>query len=188
MIDGQISLATFGGGCFWCTEAIFRRIKGVEKITSGYAGGRMKNPTYEDVTSGETGHAEAVQIEYDSKVISYHRLLEIFFATHDPTQLNRQGNDIGTQYRSVIFYHDEAQKQDAVKMIKDLEKSGEYSSHVVTRVLPYEEFYTAEAYHQKYYENYRNSNPYCSIVIDPKINKLLRKFEKDVKKEYLGNL
>lgn len=183
----KLETAVFGGGCFWCTEAVFTRVKGVEKVTSGYAGGDMPSPTYEDVSTGATGHAEAVQVEYDPKTISYARLLEIFFATHDPTTMNRQGNDTGTQYRSVIFYHTEAQHKEAQDEVKRLQKSGEYNRPIVTQILPLKEFYTAESYHQKYYENYKNDNAYCSIVIDPKIEKLVRKFNKDLKKEFVKN-
>lgn len=180
----KLETATFGGGCFWCTEAVFTRVKGVHKVTSGYAGGDMPSPTYEDVSTGATGHAEAVEIEFDPNVISFTRLLDIFFATHNPTTLNMQGNDIGTQYRSIIFYHTEAQHKAIQEKIKELQKSTEYNQPIVTQVVPLKEFYTAEAYHQKYYENYRNDNPYCSIIIDPKIQKLIRKFNSEVKEEY----
>lgn len=179
--------ATFGGGCFWCTEAVFTRLKGVTKVTSGYAGGETPSPTYEDVSSGATGHAEAVQLEFDPKIISFPHLLEIFFATHNPTELNKQGNDIGTQYRSVIFYHTEEQHKQAREEIKKLQTSTQYTQPIVTQLAPLKEFYTAEAYHQKYYENYKNDNPYCSIVIDPKIEKLIRKFNNDLKEEYKAN-
>lgn len=186
MVEKKLSIATFGGGCFWCTEAIFLRVKGVKKVTSGYAGGDLPSPTYEDVSSGASGHAEAIQIEFDPSIVSYSHLLEIFFATHDPTQLNRQGNDIGTQYRSVVFYHNSAQKDEVKATIEKMAKSGEYNNKkIVTQVVPFKDFYTAESYHQNYYANNKDENPYCSIVIDPKIQKLLRKFSSDVKKEYV---
>lgn len=174
--------ATFAGGCFWCTEAIFKRIKGVNKVESGYSGGDMENPSYEKVSSGETGHAEAIQITYDPKIISFEKLLEIFWATHDPTTLNRQGADAGTQYRSVIFYHDGKQKEIAEKSKKDNEPY--FKDGIVTEILPFEKFYKAEEYHQNYYDTYQSTNAYCSLVIDPKIQKLLTKFNSEVKDEY----
>lgn len=167
--------ATFAGGCFWCTEAVFRRLKGVASVVSGYAGGDVDNPTYSQISSESTGHAEAVQVTFDSTVISYDKLLEIFWAVHDPTTLNRQGNDVGTQYRSAIFYHSPKQKELA-------EKSK--ASSFVTEIVPFTNFYKAEDYHQEYYEKNKDLNPYCSIVIDPKIEKLLREFNKEVKEEY----
>ena len=163
--------AVFGGGCFWCLDAIFRRVKGIKKVTVGYAGGRRPNPTYEQVCTGVTGHAEVVEIEYDENVISYDELLDIFFDIHDPTQLNRQGNDIGTQYRSIILYLDEDQKQKALKKIEDLKRKG---IDVVTEVKRLEKLYKAEDYHQNYYEN-NPSNPYCIYVITPKLQKFLIK-------------
>jgi peptide-methionine (S)-S-oxide reductase len=180
----EFEKATLAGGCFWCTEAIFKRLKGVEKVTSGYAGGKMENPSYEKVSSGTTGHAEAIQIEYDPKVISFEKLLDIFWATHDPTTLNRQGADVGTQYRSVIFYQNAEQKKIALDSKEKMEKSGKLSGNIVTEVSPLERFYSAEDYHQNYYDTYKNANSYCSIVIDPKIQKLLDKFNSDVKEEY----
>ncbi len=163
-------IATLGGGCFWCTEAIFKRLKGVVSVISGYAGGKMENPSYQDVSSGTTNHAEAIQIEFEDSIISFEKILEVFFATHDPTTLNRQGADIGTQYRSVIFYHDNKQKEIA-------EKSKQ--SSFVTQILPFEKFYKAEDYHQNFYE--RNKDyPYCQIVINPKIQKLLKEFKNDL--------
>lgn len=177
------SIATFGGGCFWCTEAVFKRLKGVSKVISGYSGGKRPKPSYQQVSTGATGHAESVQITFDPTVIPYDRLLDVFFTTHDPTTMNRQGEDSGTQYRSVIFYHDEFQKKTAEKKIKTLEESHEYKNPVVTQILPFEEFYTAEEYHQNYYDS-NPLYPYCKVVIDPKIRKLLEKFGKDVKEEY----
>ena len=178
-----MEVATFGGGCFWCTEAIFKRLKGVVKVTSGYAGGEEKNPTYEKVTSGRTGYAESIQIEFDPSIISFEKMLEIFWATHDPTTKNQQGADIGPEYRSVIFYHNEKQKEIALKSKTSTEKSEEYSK-IVTEIVPFKKFYKAEDYHQNYYDTYKDSNAYCSLVIDPKIEKLLSKFNSEVKDEY----
>jgi peptide-methionine (S)-S-oxide reductase len=175
-----MEIATFAGGCFWCTEAIFKRVKGVTEVKSGYTGGSTDNPSYEQVSEGTTGHAEAIQITFDPKVISYEHLLEIFWATHDPTTLNRQGADTGTQYRSAIFYHTDSQKQQA---LASKEKQTN-SSHIVTTILPFEKFFDAESYHQNYYDSYKNANPYCSLVIDPKIEKLITKFNSDIKEEY----
>ncbi len=166
--------AVFGGGCFWCLDAIFRKVRGVKNVTCGYAGGRRPNPTYEQVCTGVTGHAEVVEIEYDENKISYDELLDIFFEIHDPTQLNRQGNDIGTQYRSIILYLNEAQKEKALKKIEELRKNG---IDVVTEVKELENFYKAEDYHQNYYEN-NPQNPYCQFVISPKIEKFLQKYKK----------
>ncbi len=176
--------ATLAGGCFWCTEAIFKRLKGVESVMSGYTGGLTENPTYEEVSSGGSGHAEAIQIEFNPKVISFDKILEVFWATHDPTTLNQQGNDFGTQYRSAIFYHDEKQKQVAEKSMKDLQALGKLKSQIVTKLEPFTKFYKAEGYHQDYYERNKESNSYCPVVIDPKIQKLLREFSADVKPEY----
>ncbi|WP_299286738.1 peptide-methionine (S)-S-oxide reductase MsrA [uncultured Mucilaginibacter sp.] len=168
--------ATFGGGCFWCTEAVFQNVKGVIKSVSGYMGGAVKNPTYEQVCSGNTGHAEVIEVEYDPAVISFNELLLIFFKTHNPTTLNRQGNDSGTQYRSVIFYADEEQKAEAEAMIKQLDAEGIFDQKIVTQVVPAETFYKAEGYHQNYFNN--NSNqPYCAFVIQPKLNKFIKEFK-----------
>ncbi len=168
--------ALFGGGCFWCLEAVFERVRGVVNTEVGYAGGRRKNPTYEQVCTGVSGHAEVVLIEYDEKIISYDELLDIFFAIHDPTQLNRQGSDIGTQYRSVIFYFDETQKQEALEKITELKKRGTYA---VTEISAFENFYKAEEYHQKYFDKNPNQ-PYCSYVVAPKVLKFLEKFSDKV--------
>lgn len=175
--------ATFAGGCFWCTEAIFKRLKGVASVVSGYAGGAMANPSYSLVSSGTTGHAEAIQIEFDPKVVTYETLLAVFWATHNPTTLNRQGADVGTQYRSVIFYHTDEQKKLAEESKKQQEKEGLYDNPIVTEIVPFDEFYTAEQYHQNYYDA-NPTYPYCSVVIDPKIQKLLAKFGDKVKDEY----
>jgi peptide-methionine (S)-S-oxide reductase len=168
----QTALATFGGGCFWCTEALFERVKGVRAVVSGYAGGRQDNPTYKQVCSGVTGHAEVVQVEYDPKQVSYETLLEIFFDTHDPTTLNKQGADEGTQYRSVVLYHDEAQKQTAEKVKKST--ASNYKDPITTEIVPLKKFYAAEEYHQDYFAKNPNA-PYCAYVIRPKLQKFLKK-------------
>ena len=173
--------ATFANGCFWCTEAIFEELKGVKSATSGYAGGTSENPTYKEVCSGTTGHAECLQIIYDPAVISFDELLEVFWETHDPTTLNRQGADAGTQYRSAVFYHSGEQKQKAEKYKAELDKSGAFNKPIVTEITPAGEFYPAENYHQQYYENNENLNPYCKIVIRPKLDKF-RKVFKDMLK------
>lgn len=172
--------AVFGGGCFWCMEAVFVRIKGVVSVVSGYAGGNKKNPTYDEVSGGETGHAETVKIEYDPKIISYDDLLTILFYAHDPTSLNRQGNDIGEQYRSIILYVDADQKEAAEKFIAELEKSKAYDKPIVTEIKPLIDFYDAEEYHQKYFEK-NPHQPYCQIVIAPKMESLKKRFEKLLK-------
>lgn len=174
-----MKIATLAGGCFWCTEAIFKRLKGVSEVTPGYTGGNVENPTYEQVCSGQTNHAEAIQIKFDPKTISFEKLLEVFFALHDPTTINRQGADTGTQYRSVIFYHDEDQKSKAWKIIKKLEDSKKYPAKIVTKLEPVDKFYKAESYHKDYYER-NSSQPYCQIVIDPKIQKLYQDFKEIV--------
>jgi peptide-methionine (S)-S-oxide reductase len=172
----KLKKATFAGGCFWCTEAVFKKLKGVKKVVPGYTGGDVKEPSYEKVSSSTTGHAEAVQITYDPNIISFKDLLYVFFKTHDPTTLNRQGNDVGTQYRSEIFYHSGKQKKAAEKILKKLNES-EYEGSIVTKISHIRDFYPAEDYHLDYYENNKNK-PYCKLVIDPKIKKL----EKDLKK------
>jgi peptide-methionine (S)-S-oxide reductase len=174
--------ATFGGGCFWCTEATFQRLKGVETVVPGYAGGTKENPTYEEVCSGSTGHAEVIQIQFDPAVISYEQLLEVFFRLHDPTTLNRQGADVGTQYRSVIFFHSPEQQKTAEALIKRLNESGEFKQPIVTEVKPLEKFYKAENYHENYYNSNRQSG-YCLLVIDPKIEKLYKDFGELTKEE-----
>ncbi len=173
--------ATFGTGCFWCTEAIFEELKGVLTVESGYAGGQTKNPTYEEICTGETGHAECVQITYEPDKISYDELLEVFFQVHDPTSLNKQGADEGTQYRSVIFYHNEEQKQKAEYYKKELDKSGAYSKPIVSEISPATIFYPAEAYHQEYYANNKNTNPYCAMVVRPKLEKFRKVFAAKLK-------
>ena len=164
---------TFGGGCFWCIEAVFQRLNGVKSVASGYSGGTTPNPTYKDICTGETGHAEVVQLEFDPQKISYEKLLEVFWAAHDPTTLNRQGADRGTQYRSVIFYENDAQREAAEKSKAAAQK--EFKEPIVTEIAPLKQFYKAEDYHQNYYNQNANSNPYCAVVIRPKLQKLLQK-------------
>lgn len=167
--------ATFGAGCFWCVEAVFQRLNGVVSVVSGYAGGEVRNPTYEEVCTGRTGHAEVCQITYDPTKITYEELLEVFWKSHDPTTLNRQGNDVGTQYRSVIFYHNEDQRQLAEKYKQELNLAHIYDNPIVTEVMPFTEFYPAENYHQNYY-NQNMNKPYCSFVITPKLDKFRKVF------------
>lgn len=176
-----LATATFGSGCFWCTEAVFQNVEGVEKVESGYSGGKVKNPTYKEVCSGLTGHAEVIQVHYDTAKVSYEELLEIFWKTHDPTTLNRQGADEGTQYRSVVFYHNEEQKKLAEKYKAELDKSGAFDNPIVTEISPYTEFYKAEDYHQNYY-NLNGNAPYCSYVIQPKLEKFRKVFKHKLKK------
>jgi peptide-methionine (S)-S-oxide reductase len=181
-MNNQYQLATFGAGCFWCVEAVFQRLNGVIKVESGYSGGSLPNPTYEEVCTGKTGHAEVVQITFDAGKISYAELLEVFWKTHDPTTLNRQGADVGTQYRSVIFYHNESQKEEAEKLKRDLDNAGIWSLPIVTEISPFKNFYRAEEYHQNYYNNNPNQ-AYCSFVITPKLGKLNKEFAGKLKKE-----
>ena len=168
-------VAIFGGGCFWCTEAVFDELRGVLSVMPGYAGGSAKNATYEQVCSGETGHAEVIRIEFDPSQISYKDLLTVFFATHDPTTLNRQGNDVGTQYRSIVLYASAEQKREAEQFIKELNKSLPHGRPVVTEVKPLGDFYEAEEYHRKYYAN-NPYQPYCQVMIPPKLQKLHKQF------------
>ena len=163
--------AIFANGCFWCTEAVFQRLNGVERVTSGYTGGSIKNPAYREICTGRTGHAEAIKISFDPAIITYEELLEVFFATHDPTTLNRQGNDVGTQYRSEIFYTSEAQKEAATKFIAHLEKERVFSDPIVTAISAEAPFYNAEAEHHEYYNN-NKLQPYCQFIINPKIAKI----------------
>ena len=180
-VGDKTDTATFATGCFWCTEAIFEELNGVLSVTSGYSGGTVNNPTYKEVCTGETGHAECVQIVYEPNKITFDELLEVFFEVHDPTSLNRQGADVGTQYRSAIFYHNAEQKQKAEYYKNELDKSGAFDKSIVTEITPFSKFYPAEDYHQEYYENNKNSNPYCSIVIKPKIDKFQKVFAKKLK-------
>lgn len=177
----NLETATFGSGCFWCTEAIFERVKGVSSVVSGYSGGSVANPTYKEVCDGTTGHAECTQITFDPAVISYDELLEIFWKMHDPTTLNRQGNDVGTQYRSVIFYHNDDQKQKAEYYKKKLNDEKIWDKPIVTEITKFEKFYPAEDYHQEYYENNPNQG-YCAYVITPKVEKFEKIFKDKLKK------
>lgn len=172
--------ATFGGGCFWCTEAVFEHVEGVSSVQSGYMGGKRDNPTYEQVCTGTTGHAEVIEIEYDPEKVSYVDLLSVFFQTHDPTTLNRQGNDIGTQYRSVVFYHDSKQKAAVLDMMSELEKSNVYKNPIVTQVEPVQKFWAAEDYHDSYFRQ-NPQNPYCQVVIAPKVQAFLKEYKSKTK-------
>jgi peptide-methionine (S)-S-oxide reductase len=178
--SSTIDTATFGSGCFWCVEAVFQRLNGVIKVTSGYSGGTVKNPAYREVCNGTTGHAEVCQIVYDKTKISFKDLLEVFWKTHDPTTLNRQGNDIGTQYRSAIFYHSQEQKELAEKYKAELDKSGAFNAPITTEITAYTNFYPAEDYHQDYY-NANGSEPYCRFVIQPKVEKFEKVFKDKLK-------
>lgn len=173
----QTEKITFGSGCFWCTEAIFKEVKGVLSAKSGYMGGKVKNPTYKEVTTGLTGHAEVVQVTFNPDIVTTEELLEIFWKTHDPTTLNRQGNDVGTQYRSAVFYHNEKQKSLAVSYKNKLEAAKIWPNPIVTEITEASEFYIAEDYHQDYYELNADKNPYCSLVITPKVEKFRKVFE-----------
>lgn len=179
----NLQTATFANGCFWCTEAVFKRLKGVTSVMAGYSGGKRPHPNYYQVVTGVTGHAEAIQLMFDPSIITYEHLVEIFFATHNPTTLNQQDYDIGTQYRSAIFYHDDAQKEIAEKVKNELDMSDTYNAPIVTEIVPFDAFYEAEQHHQDFYDNNR-SMPYCQIIIDPKIKKLLAQFTENVREEY----
>jgi peptide-methionine (S)-S-oxide reductase len=176
----RYELATIGGGCFWCIEAIYLEMKGVISVSSGYSGGKIKNPTYREVTSGMTGHAEVVQITFDPEVIAYRDILTIFFYVHDPTTLNRQGADVGTQYRSVIFYHDENQKAVAEEVMQEIQNSKVWKDPLVTELSPLTAFYVAEDYHQEYFANNPNA-PYCTFVVSPKVEKFRKNFQEYLK-------
>lgn len=175
--------ATLAGGCFWCTEAIFRRLKGIVSVMPGYSGGTVPNPTYDEVCSGTTGHAESIQIVFDPRTISFEKILDVFFHTHDPTTRNRQGYDTGPQYRSIVFYHDDKQKETAETYIRRLSESHTFNGPIVTEIVPYAAFYVAEDYHRQYYEHHKDQ-PYCQYIIDPKIAELMEHFGSDVKPEY----
>ncbi len=175
-----LARATFGGGCFWCTEAVFQQLKGVHSVASGYTGGSLKNPTYRQICTGTTGHAEAIQITFDPTVVSFADLLEIFWKTHDPTTRNRQGNDVGTQYRSVIFYHTDDQKHVAEDYKQKLDAAGVFAGPIVTEIVPATDFYRAEAYHQNYYAE-NSTQPYCQVIIGPKLEKLKKVFQSKLK-------
>jgi peptide-methionine (S)-S-oxide reductase len=175
-------IITLGNGCFWCTEAIFQQVKGVTKVTSGYSGGHVENPTYEEVCEKTTGHAEVLQVEFDTTQVTIDEILEIFWQTHDPTTLNRQGNDVGPQYRSVVFYHNKSQKERAEFFKKKLDESGAFGNPIVTAIEPYTNFYVAENYHQDYY-NKNGNQPYCYFVIRPKLEKFENAFKDKMKKQ-----
>lgn len=172
--------ATFGGGCFWCLEAVFKELRGAQKVVSGYSGGHVEHPSYRQVCSGETGHAEVVQMTFDPQLISYEDLLEVFFQTHDPTTLNRQGNDVGTQYRSVIFTHSPRQQEQAQAAIGRLNASGVFRSSIVTEVVPIKNFFAAEGYHQDYFA-LNGNQPYCQLVVRPKVEKFRQAFRERLK-------
>lgn len=176
----NFKLATLAGGCFWCTEAVFKRLKGVESVMPGYSGGTIENPSYEQVSSGNSGHAEVVQIKFDPSVISFEKILEVFWALHDPTTLNQQGADMGTQYRSAIFYHDQEQKSQAEQSKEHLAKSGKYKDPIVTEITEFKKFFPAEQEHLDFYDRNR-AYGYCRLVIDPKIQKLYKDFQADLK-------
>jgi peptide-methionine (S)-S-oxide reductase len=167
----QLEYATLGGGCFWCTESVFSLLRGVEKVESGYSGGTLVNPSYKQVSTGKTGHAEVVQISFNPEVISFKEILEIFFSSHDPTTVNRQGNDVGPQYRSVIFYHNNQQKAEAEQMINELTETKTFKGHIVTKIEPFKAFYKSEEYHKNYFKRHPEQ-AYCQLVIAPKIRKL----------------
>lgn len=179
-VDGQLEKATLGGGCFWCLEAVYQELEGVEEIVSGYAGGHVPNPTYEQVCEKKTGHAEVVQVSFDPSRVSYREMLEIFFATHDPTTLNRQGNDVGPQYRSIILTHDDSQRRIATDLLAELAAERVFEDPIVTEIVPLTEFYPAELYHQNYYRQHR-LQPYCTFVISPKVAKIRKKFANRLK-------
>jgi peptide-methionine (S)-S-oxide reductase len=178
--EENIVLATFAAGCFWCVEAVFQKLNGVLGVQSGYSGGVNPNPTYKEVCTGETGHAEVCQIKYDSNIISFEELLEVFFKVHDPTSLNKQGGDIGTQYRSSVFYHSDSQKEITQEIIQKLNDSGAYTVQIVTLLEPYKEFYAAEDYHNNYF-NLNGNQPYCAMVVKPKVDKFEKIFKDKLK-------
>lgn len=181
----MIRTAIFAGGCFWCTEAIFKRLRGVESVVPGYAGGQVENPSYEEVSNGTTGHAEAIEITFDDSQISYETLLVIFWHTHDPTTVNQQGNDVGPQYRSVVFYRTDEEKSIAEKVKGNLEDEKVFAKPIVTEIVPFSNFFPAEDYHRDYYDKNKSAG-YCSVVIIPKITKLLRDYGGDIKDEFRG--
>lgn len=181
MNNDSLQLATLGGGCFWCTEAIYQRTKGIIAVESGYSGGHVENPTYEQVCSKTTGHAEVIRIQYDSNVISYAEILDIFWRTHNPTTLNRQGNDVGPQYRSVVFYHNDEQKQTAEQSLKATDASDLWKNPIVTTISPLTNYYKAENYHQNYFNQNKDRNPYCTFVVKPKVEKYEKQFKDRLK-------
>ena len=175
-MNEKTEIATLAGGCFWCTEAIFRKLKGVKSIVTGYSGGTTENPSYEQVCSGKTGHAEAIQIGFNPEETPFSQILDVFWNTHDPTTINKQGNDIGTQYRSVIFYHNEEQRKTAEKLKKELDKKAAYKNPIVTEIVPFKKFYEAEDYHKNYFEKNKETS-YCQFIIKPKIEKFTEKYK-----------
>jgi len=179
-MSNKLEIATLANGCFWCTEAIFQRLKGVESVSSGYTGGTIKNPAYREVITGRTGHAEAIEIKFDASIISFQEILDVFFSTHDPTTLNKQGYDTGTQYRSGIFYHSENQKEIAEKFIKVLNEAKVFDNPIVTELTEFSAFYKAEEYHQNYYINNKTQG-YCIAVINPKLDKFIKKYKEKLK-------
>lgn len=183
MDNDKLAVAVLAGGCFWCTEAVFQRVEGIHKVTSGYTGGKIKNPAYREITTGRTGHAEAIKIEFDPQLIAFQEILYIFFTTHDPTTLNRQGADRGTQYRSAIFYHSETQKTIAEQVIAQIEEEGIFEDPIVTEITELGDFYNAEEYHQNYY-NQNSEQGYCQFVIQPKLQKLRASFSSKLKNEF----
>ncbi len=180
-MNSNLEVATLGGGCYWCLEAVFQRLEGVEKVESGFSGGQVKNPSYKEVCTGTTGHAEVIHITFDPKKVAFAEILKVFFTMHDPTTLNRQGNDVGTQYRSAVFFHNDEQKKTAEEIIAELNKAHAYDSPIVTEVTKFDTFYKAEDYHQDYYNNNKNQ-PYCAYVIQPKIEKFEKVFKDHLKK------
>jgi peptide-methionine (S)-S-oxide reductase len=181
MENSNLETATLGGGCFWCVEAVFDDVIGVESVESGYSGGHKENPTYQEVCSETTGHAEVVQVKFDPNVISFKEILQVFFAVHDPTTLNRQGNDVGSSYRSAIFYHTDEQRRIAEEVIREVTEEGVYDDPIVTEVTPFDKFYIAENYHQEYFANNPNQ-PYCAVVVAPKVTKFRQKFVNKLKR------
>jgi peptide-methionine (S)-S-oxide reductase len=181
-MSNKLETATLANGCFWCTEAIFQRLKGVESVTSGYSGGTIKNPAYREVTTGRTGHAEVIQIQFNPSIITFQEILDVFFSTHNPTTLNQQGYDKGTQYRSAIFYHSEEQKNSSEEFIKNLNEAEVFESPIVTEVTEFDSFYEAEEYHQNYYNNNKTQG-YCMAVINPKLEKFIIKYKAKLKEQ-----
>lgn len=179
-VPDKKATATFGTGCFWCTEAVFQKLKGVERVQSGFSGGHVENPSYQDVVAGTTGHAEVVQVVFDPEVLSFPELLEVFWSSHDPTTLNRQGADVGPQYRSAIFYHSESQQKDALNFKQSLNESGAFDNPIVTEITPFSNFYPAEEYHTNYFE-INGNQPYCQFVIRPKVEKFKKVFAEKLK-------
>lgn len=180
--ESKTEIATFAGGCFWCTEAVFVRLRGVKRVSSGYTGGFVSDPTYKQVCTGGTGHAEGIRIEYDPAVVTYNQLLDVFFHTHDPTTLNRQGADVGTQYRSAVFFHNDVQRAAAKKIIDELNESGEFERKIVTTLEPLGKWYPAEDYHQDYFK-LNPRQPYCRAVVGPKVEKFRKRYKAMLKKE-----